>query len=402
MEVVDDSVTARELCADLGVVSSWGPPGMGRMLTRGETKMVLGLRSLMWAGLTAALVSSSACTAPLSSAPAAAKPTSAAADDAELTAARSRYYDAARQEGKLVIYGVGTTELYTPVKEAFEKQFPGITLEGVDQRGRETREKLLAEQQSGNYVADVAISGPDTQQSLIDAGITEDFQSAYIDTVVPELRPQYASSNPRSVTIFTIAANTDLVKPADEPKSWKDVLDPRWKGKLAMDDPRGSGPGGTIIAGVEQVLGMDWSASLAQQDVHFATQAGPLLAGLARGEYAMFLSSSQADLIAQKQQGAPFKQLRPAEGIGLTPISQSLIKHAPHPNAAKLWIDWSLSKQGQQLLGDLGYGPVRQGIQPKLPEASLEGTKILPRDDDKAGFQSLEERTQRWTSLFFK
>jgi ABC-type Fe3+ transport system substrate-binding protein len=69
---------------------------------------------------------------------------------------------------------------------------------------------------------------------------------------------------------------------------------------------------------------------------------------------------------------------------------------------ANLWIDWSLSKQGQQLLGNLGYGPVRRGVQPAAPEASLADAKILPRDDDQAGFQSLEERTKRWTELFFK
>jgi len=116
----------------------------------------------------------------------------------------------------------------------------------------------------------------------------------------------------------------------------------------------------------------------------------------------MFLSSNHTDVIAQKLQGAPFKQVRPAEGVGLTPNAQSLVKNAPHPNAGRLWIDWSLSHKGQQLLGDLGYGPVRQGINPQLAEASLVNSKILPRDDDQAGFQSLEERTKRWTDLFFK
>jgi iron(III) transport system substrate-binding protein len=340
--------------------------------------------------------------------PAAAQPTAAPAAKAaspaedEIAKLRSQYYDAAKTEGKLVIYGVGPPELFNPVKEAFNKDFPGISLEGVDQRGRETREKILAEQQSRNYVVDVAISGPDTQASLIEAKVTEDFPSQFVDKVVPELRPQYASSNPRSVNIYTIAVNTNLVPAGQEPKSWNDVLDPKWQGKLAMDDPRGSGPGGTILSGVEQVLGQEWSAKLAPQKVFFATQAGPLWAGVARGEYAIFLSGQHTDVIVQKQQGAPVKQVRPAEGVGLTPIAQSLIKGAPHPNAGKLWIDWSLSEKGQQVLGDLGYGPVRQGISPKLEEASLANTKILPRDDDAAGFQSLEERTKRWSELFFK
>jgi iron(III) transport system substrate-binding protein len=340
--------------------------------------------------------------------PAAAQPTAAPAAKAaspaedEIAKLRSQYYDAAKTEGKLVIYGVGPPELFNPVKEAFNQDFPGISLEGVDQRGRETREKILAEQQSRNYVVDVAISGPDTQAALIEAKITEDFPSQFVDKVVPELKPQYASSNPRSVNIYTIAVNTNLVPAGQEPKSWNDVLDPKWQGKLAMDDPRGSGPGGTILSGVEQVLGQEWSAKLAPQKVFFATQAGPLWAGISRGEYAMFLSGQHTDVIVQKQAGAPVKQVRPAEGIGLTPIAQSLIKGAPHPNAGKLWIDWSLSEKGQQVLGDLGYGPVRQGISPKLEEASLVNTKILPRDDDAAGFQSLEERTKRWSELFFK
>ena len=333
-------------------------------------------------------------------APAAKTASNAAAD--EIAKIRGQYYEAARAEGKLVIYGVGPPELFNPVKAAFEADFPGIAVEGVDQRGRETREKILAEQQSRNYVVDVAISGPDTQGALIEGKVTEDFGSQFIDKVVPDLKPQYAASNPRSVNIYTMAVNTNLVPAGQEPKSWNDVLDPKWQGKLAMDDPRGSGPGGTIMSGVEQVLGQEWSAKLAPQKVFFATQAGPLWAGVARGEYAIFLSGQHTDVIVQKQAGAPVKQVRPVEGIGLTPIAQSLIKGSPHPNAGKLWIDWTLSEKGQQVLGDLGYGPVRQGINPKLEEASLVNTKILPRDDDAAGFQSLEERTKRWSELFFK
>ncbi len=236
--------------------------------------------------------------------PAAAAPasnTSAAAAAEEIAKIKAQYFDAAKAEGKLVIYGVGPPELFNPVKAAFEQEFPGISVEGVDQRGRETREKILAEQQSRNFVVDVAISGPDTQGALIEAQVTENFGSQFVDKVVPELKPQYAASNPRSVNIYSVAVNTNLVPAGQEPKSWNDVLDPKWKGKLAMDDPRGSGPGGTIMSGVEQVLGQEWSAKLAPQQVFFATQAGPLWAGVARGEYAIYLSGQHTDVIVQKQ-----------------------------------------------------------------------------------------------------
>src|SRR5919199_263118 len=336
-------------------------------------------------------LSLAACTPPLAS------PTPAP------TAAPAAYYEAAKQEGKLVVYGVGNPTLYTPIHDAFVKRFPGIDLQGVDQRGRESREKVFAEQQSRTYVADVVISGTDTQNELIAAGFVEPYRAAEIDNVIPELVPPGAvQSNPRTISIFTIAINTNLVPPDQEPKTWLDVLDPKWKNKIAMDDPRGSGPGGTIIAGLEALYGTDVDQKLADQSPFFATQAGPIWAALNRGEYAMFLSSNHTDVIEQRRQGAPVKQIKPADGVGITQISQSLIKGAPHPNAAKLWIEWSLSEEGQTLLAAQGYAAVRKGTKALEPEASLEGVKFLPRDDDVATFQQLGDRSKRWEQIFFK
>jgi iron(III) transport system substrate-binding protein len=204
------------------------------------------------------------------------------------------------------------------------------------------------------------------------------------------------------VTIFTIAINTNLVPPDQEPRKWSDLFDPKWKGKLEMDDPRGSGPGGTILSGMEALYGPDdVDQKLAAQNMFFATQAGPLLDALARGEYAVYLSSAHTDVIAQRLAGAPIKQIKPEEGIGITPINEGLLKNAPHPNAAKLWMEWSLSQEGQQLLADQGYGPVRQGIKPTQPEADLAGIKFLPRDDDPATFALLGDRSKRWQDAFF-
>jgi iron(III) transport system substrate-binding protein len=327
----------------------------------------------------------------------------AAAADKAVQSATEKYYDAAKKEGKLVIYGVGNPTLYNPIRDAFMKRFAGIELQGVDQRGRESREKVFAEQQSKNYVADVVISGTDTQNELIATGFTEPFRATEIDNVIPELVPPGAiQSNPRTVSIFTIAINTDLVKPDQEPRTWLDVLDSKWKGKVAMDDPRGSGPGGTIISGLESLYGVEVDQKLADLSPFFVTQSGPAFAALNRGEVAMFLSSNHTDVIEQRRQGAPVKQIKPSDGVGVTQISQSLIKGAPHPNAAKLWIEWSLSDEGQSQLAQQGYAAVRKGTRAAEPEASLEGVKFLPRDDDVATFQQLGERTRRWEQIFFK
>jgi ABC-type Fe3+ transport system substrate-binding protein len=351
---------------------------------------------------TAAPASAQATTAPAAAAPTSA-PTVAVKPADPLQPMIDKYYEAAKKEGKLVLYGVGNATLYNPVRDAFQKRFPGIELVGVDQRGRESREKVLAEQQSKNYVADVVISGTDTQNELVQNGVIEKYEAAELASVIPELVPPDRQNNPRTVSIFTMAVNTNLVPPDQEPKSWKDLLDPKWKGKLAMDDPRGSGPGGTILSGVEVLYGIDEvDSKLADQNIFFATQAGPILEALNRGEYALFMSSNHTDVIAQRKAGAPIKQIKPPDGVGVTPINQGLLKNAPHPNASKLWIEWSLSEEGQLVLATQGYAPVRKGVKVSEPEANLEGVKFLPRDDDPETFKLLGDRTKRWEDAFFK
>jgi ABC-type Fe3+ transport system substrate-binding protein len=348
--------------------------------------------------------------APATTAPAAAaapQPTAAAAaaggSDPALDAAIAKYYEAAKKEGKLVIYGVGNAALYNPVRDAFIKRFPGIDLQGVDQRGRESREKVFAEQQSKSYTGDVVISGTDTQNELSQAGYVEEYDAAGINDVIPELVPADRKNNPRTISIFTLAINTNLVPPDQEPKTMLELLDPKWKGKLEMDDPRGSGPGGTVLSGMEVLYGIDnVDSKLAEQNLFFATQAGPLLDALARGEYAVYLSSNHTDVIAQRKAGAPIKQIKPSDGVGITPINQALLLHAPHPNAGKLWIEWSLSLEGQTLLAQQGYAAVRKGLKAMEPEADTTNVKFLPRDDDPATFALLGDRTKRWNDAFFK
>jgi iron(III) transport system substrate-binding protein len=382
-------------------------------LSRGVFRIGFFMLGLMLVACSSAPPASTPTTAPAAPATAAKPPATPAAAAAQAAAAQptavtpldeayAKLYPAAKQEGKLVLYGVGTPDLYEPIRAGFVARFPGIELQGVDQRGRDSREKIVAEQQSKNYVADVVISGTDTQAELVGLGLTEAYQAAEIGNAIPGLVPAGGAMSPRTLTIFTIAINTNLVPPDQEPKKWQDVLDPKWKGKLAMDDPRGSGPGGTILSGIDYVYGQDIEQKLADQQPFFATQAGPIWTALNRGEYVIFLSGGHPDLISNRKAGAPVKQIRPVEGVGVTPIGQSLLKNAPHPNAAKLWIEWSLSEEGQTLLAAQGYAVVRKGIKAKEPEASLEGATFLPRDDDVTKLQLIPERTKRWNDLFFK
>ncbi|MFN0070021.1 MAG: ABC transporter substrate-binding protein [Chloroflexota bacterium] len=328
--------------------------------------------------------------------------TSSGAMEPALASVAQQFYDQAKVEGKLIIYGAGDREQFDPARTAFMQRFPGIEVDGVDQRGRESREKVFAEQRGRNYVADIVQSGFTTQNELIEAGFVEPYKSVQVDQIIPELATAAGSLNSRTMSVFSIMVNTNLVPPDQEPKSWNDVLDPKWRGKIAMDDPRGSGPGGTILSPMELLYGLDWSQKLAEQRPFFATQAGPLVVGTVRGEYALFLSASAPDIINQRKAGAPVKQVRPIEGIGITQNSMALIKNAPHSNAAKLWIEWNLSEEGQKVLAASGQAPVRKAVPGAEPEATLGSTKILPRDDTPEAVAALGDRVKRWQDTLFK
>ena len=203
-------------------------------------------------------------------------------------------------------------------------------------------------------------------------GYIDPFQASELGNVIPELVPPDRANNPRTVSISPWPINTNLVPPDQEPKTWSDLLDPKWKGKLEMDDPRGSGPGGTILSGMEVLYGIDNVDSETRRAEHVLRHPGWAIARRsARGEYAIYLSSNHTDVIAQRKAGAPIKQIKPVDGVGITPINQGLVKNAPHPNAAKLWIEWSLSEEGQTLLAQQGYATVRKGLKPSEPEADL-------------------------------
>jgi iron(III) transport system substrate-binding protein len=339
--------------------------------------------------------------------PAAAKPAESAASASEqaIKAAGDKYYEAAKKEGRIIIYGNSLTpELIDATKAGFAKRFPGVEIMGTEMAGREVREKIIAEQASKNYVADIAFTGYTTQRDLTEAGMFEPYESPQLPHLFPQFVVPGGVVNPRTASLISITINTNLVPPDQEPKVWADVLNPKWKGKLAVLDPRGSGEGGTIIAGMELVYGYQWLEKLKEQDVFFSKSTGPIWAGLARGEYAMYLTARHIDAIVNRKAGAPVKFIKPSDGVGWTYASMGNIKNQPHPNAARLFMEWTLSDEGQTILGQDGFVAVRQGVKSAEPEASMEGVTLLPRDMTPEANEKLGDdaaRTKRWDALFF-
>jgi ABC-type Fe3+ transport system substrate-binding protein len=363
-------------------------------LSSEETAMVLTSR-LRRLAVAMVLLAGAACapTAP-TAAPIATPPGGAVAGS-------SQWYEAARKEGTLIVYGIGG-DAFAPLKKGFEARHPGIVAEGVEQSGQQTREKVIAESAAKQIKVDVVSAGGTSFTEMVNSGVIEAYRSPEAANLVPDLVDARGFLTPRIVNSYGITINTSAIKPQDEPKSWKDLLDPKWKGKkIAMSDPRGSGSGGTILYGLEKVLGAEFVQQLAAQDLFFGRESAALISTVVRGEQVILLTASSRQVVEQRTKGAPIKFIKPSEGVALTPINIGIVKGAPHGNAARLFIDWVLSEEGQVASAAAGDPAARLGTPAAYPESDLSGVKILPRDDAEAGTQAEMERMQGWAKLFF-
>jgi iron(III) transport system substrate-binding protein len=315
---------------------------------------------------TAALVAATAC-APPSSAPTpaptvAVKPTAAAQPNAEWDA----LVQAAKKEGELVVFlGRASTRQLRDAFPVFAQKF-GIKVTQVAGSGNENADKVLAERDTGIYTGDVWMGGLTTINTrLLPKGT---FSPIEPQIILPEVADksawmggQYWWGDPDKKYTFLFSAspsplisyNTNLVKPG-EISSFYDLLDPKWKGKIVSRDPASAGTGGnTAYFYFQPQLGKEFLRRLyTEQDVTIVDDARQAAEWLALGKYSLYVLGSGSDISDAQAQGLPVKDNYgpfkegariAAGGAG----SLSLFDRAAHPNAAKLFVNWWLSREGQ-------------------------------------------------------
>jgi iron(III) transport system substrate-binding protein len=288
----------------------------------------------------------------------------------------------AKKEGHVVLYSafVGLAA-HANLKKDFEANY-GITVEILEARASEIRERIRIEQVAGRFTADVSENGRTTTTLQRD-------QDHVFDPFGPlpglsRLKPDFRADDIR-LPLFAIAygilANTRLVKPEDEPKSWQDLTDPRWKGKILSDDLRALGGGGVLFYVMEEHLGQEFHEKLAKQDLKFSREIPANERRVARGEFPLYIPVSLTSVSELK--GLPVKFLVPKEGLPYVGYDLALLKHAPHPNAARLLMEYCIGEKMQQLYADLGLLPTIANVVSKVdPEiAKLEQSKPLGTTD---------------------
>jgi ABC-type Fe3+ transport system substrate-binding protein len=248
----------------------------------------------------------------------------------------------------------------------FEKKY-GIKVQEFDARASELTERVRTEQTSQRYVGDIEFHG-DTSILL---QRQTDFIAEHGDIPnAKNLRPPFvadAYAVPAWVQVVCMLVNTRMVKPEDEPKAWKDVLDPKWKGKILTDDMRAPGSGQTIFAILHKTYGEEFLTKLKAQDMGIGRDLQEDSRRTARGEYPLFIN--QIIAFASPLKGLPVKVVIPEDGCPFTPIQGALLKGAPHPNAARVFLNHLLDGESQLIYAKAWMGTVTTGIAEQLTDA---------------------------------
>ena len=289
---------------------------------------------------------------------------------------------AARKEGHVVLYSafVGLAT-HQELKKDFEATY-GITVDILEARASEVRERIRIEQAAGRFAADVSENGRTT--TTLQIAQDHVFEPYGPLPSLGRLKAEFKNDEirlPVFAIIYGILVNTRLVKPEDEPKSWLDLVDPRWKGKILSDDFRALGGGGVLFYVLMEKFGRDFMEKLAKQDLKFSREIPANERRVARGELPIYLPDSLTSIPGLK--GLPVKLVAPKEGLPYIGYDLALLKNAPHPNAARLLMEHYLGKKMQQSFADLGLLPVTTDTQSQLDSAvaELEKSKLLGTTD---------------------
>lgn len=248
------------------------------------------------------------------------------------------------------------------VIKAMETNY-GIDAEISSAGASQQAEKILTERRAGLYNYDIAVQGSNFGINLIKPA--KGFDPADSALILPEVTDPrnwlggafpWFDKDHTMIPFFgrldtNLAINTELVKPG-EITSYKDLLDPKWKGKIMMSDPTvvGSGSGWARENGRD--LGLDYMRALAKQEPAISSNERQLAEWLARGKYPILVAGNSDSLNSMVTQGAPIALLDAKDSRTIGPSSGivALFNKPAHPNAAKLFMNWILTKEGQTIM----------------------------------------------------
>jgi iron(III) transport system substrate-binding protein len=318
----------------------------------------------------------------------------ARAQDAQLLAA-------AKKEGKVVWYTSLAIPSSTAISHYFQNKYKGIEVEVHRNGSQRVLQRFMQEASAGLKNGDIVHTSDAGHFELLkDKGMLLKFTPQAVAAFPDGFKDKAGFYYGMRATLSVIAHNPKIVAEKDAPQTWKDLLNPKWSGKMVTAHPGYSGIIMTHVLALVNVYGWDYFRDLAKNKLHIVQSANDPAGVVASGERPVGVNGAEYFYYKTLKQGNPIKIIYPKEGVPLVVSPVAIAKDAPHPNAAKLFTEFIFSKESQQLLAD------KEGLYTGHPEVTypadkpkLKDLKLLPADADELEKRNAEIK-KRFTEFF--
>jgi iron(III) transport system substrate-binding protein len=305
--------------------------------------------------------------------------------------------EAAKKEGKVVWYTSLALSSSEKVAKMFETAYPGVKVEVNRTGSQRILQRMMQELQSNIRNVDVVHTSDAGHFVLLkEKKLLMRYTPAGVDAFAAGFKDRDGFAYGLRATVNVIAYNTKLVTAAEAPRTWKDLLDPKWKGKLVTAHPGYSGVIATHVLALVHLYGWDYFKALAQNKPMLVQSAVDPSGIVASGERPVAVNGGDYTFYQAKKKGNPVEIVFPKEGVPLVVSPSAITSFAPHPNAARLFTDFIFTRDVQQVLADTeGLYTGHPGVKYGSDRPKLQDLKLLPVDPEE-----LEKRNEEIKSRF--
>lgn len=310
--------------------------------------------------------------------------------------------EAARKEGTLTWY-VAQVDSETAEKmgKAFSARYPGVKVAVIRTTGQVAYERLSQDLKNNVPQCDVFSA---TDIGHMPALKARNALANYVPPNAAHVSAAFAGLGedgwyyPTTSTLMLIIANTQRVKPEDIPKNWTDLLDPRWKGRVAFGHPGFSGYVGVWTVQMRKTYGWSYFEKLAKNNPRIGRSGNDPISLLNAGECLVGLGPLSTTLLSADK-GNPLAVIYPTDGSVICVGPSAVMASAPHPNAARLFANWLLSKEFAEICVEARIDPARGDVPPKDGAKPLSEVKLL-RVQTPELIKAVPEVIEQWRDTF--
>jgi iron(III) transport system substrate-binding protein len=310
--------------------------------------------------------------------------------------------EAARQEGTLTWY---VAQLDTETAELFARRFtaahPGITVEVIRTTGQVAFQRLSLDIKNHAPHCDV-FSATDASHMPVLKEHSELTQFTPDNSAA--MRPQFRAQSDAGWYYVTNAGrwvlirNSGKVTPEMAPKTWTDLLDPHWKGQVSVAHPAFSGGAGVWSLAMQKLYGWDFFKALAKNNPRIGRSTQDTVTLLSGGE-CLVGPTWAPGAYRGVDKGNPIAIDQPRDGVVVMVFPSAIPAHAPHPNAARLFMEWLLSREYSQLIAADGSEPVRADVPPRPDEPALDTQTVIALTVEEIR-KGVPEVIEQWQDMF--